>query len=330
MTELLSCPFCGSPAKSDNGFSPAESITYAWCSNTECQLHSVDVGMTPADWNQRALPKVDPQPPTVSVTWHESPESVHRAMWEEVAVAEGMTYEQLIAESEGEGETETGETVAFTHEQELAGMRGQGCWAFVDRRTNTIHAWADEATPRELVLHMLAHEIGHITGEPHPDDMQEEMRAEQFGRVAKMAYGLLPVRAQLAARAKEVKMSEQVNYRQQWAEGEIEAGTLLDAIDSLQYANFQLAQKFGVAHAEAEALRAECERLADALDRQSVITGDYIARCQRLADELAITRRVIDRIGQLCTTPHESKERFIRRVQSVIEWERAAQQDQPQ
>ena len=48
-----------------------------------------------------------------------------------------------------------------------------------------------------------------------------------------------------------------------------------------------------------------------------------------LRAELAITRRVIDRIGQLCTTPHESKERFIRRVQSVIEWERAAQQDQP-
>ena len=77
------------------------------------------------------------------------------------------------------------------------------------------------------------------------------------------------------------------------------------------------------------ALEAERERLADALDRQSVITGDCIARCQRLADELAITRRVIDRIGQLCTTPHESKERFIRRVQSVIEWQTAAQQDQP-
>ena len=84
-----------------------------------------------------------------------------------------------------------------------------------------------------------------------------------------------------------------------------------------------------VMHADYAALEAERERLADALDRQSVITGDYIARCQRLADELAITRRVIDRIGQLCTTPHESKERFIRRVQSVIEWERAAQQDQP-
>ena len=72
------------------------------------------------------------------------------------------------------------------------------------------------------------------------------------------------------------------------------------------------------------ALETENARLADALDRQSVITGDYIARCQRLADELAITRRVLDRIGQLCTTPDESKERFIRRVQSVIEWEAQA------
>ena len=43
-----------------------------------------------------------------------------------------------------------------------------------------------------------------------------------------------------------------------------------------------------------------------------------------LRAELAITRRVIDRIGQLCTAPHESKERFIRRVQSVIEWEAQA------
>lgn len=79
-----------------------------------------------------------------------------------------------------------------------------------------------------------------------------------------------------------------------------------------------------VEYADYAALEAERERLREALDRQSVITGDYIARCQRLADELAVARRVIDRIVQLCTTPHESKERFIRRVQSVIEWEAQA------
>lgn len=96
------------------------------------------------------------------------------------------------------------------------------------------------------------------------------------------------------------------------------------ASDGLKGAGSDLYARWLEAFKEAEALRAENGRLADALDRQSVITGDYIARCQRLADELAITRRVIDRIGQLCTAPHESKERFIRRVQSVIEWEAQA------
>lgn len=41
----------------------------------------------------------------------------------------------------------------------------------------------------------------------------------------------------------------------------------------------------GRLESELAALEAECERLADELDRKSVITGDYIARCQRLAAE---------------------------------------------
>lgn len=78
------------------------------------------------------------------------------------------------------------------------------------------------------------------------------------------------------------------------------------------------------------AMAAEVERLRE--ERDSFQRVGILATEERdaLRAELAITRRVIDRIGQLCTTPHESKERFIRRVQSVIEWERAAQQDQPQ
>ena len=190
--ELKPCPFCGSPAMADSGFAPAESIIYAFCSNNDCRLHSVDVGLSPEEWNQRALPAINPQPPTVAITWHDSPESVHRAMWEESAVAAGMTYEQMIDECVSCGEDEHGNEIEFTHEQEIAWIRRQGCWAFVDARSNIIHAWADESASRELVLHMLAHEIGHITGEAHTDYLQEEMRAEQFGRVAKAAYGLLP------------------------------------------------------------------------------------------------------------------------------------------
>ena len=76
------------------------------------------------------------------------------------------------------------------------------------------------------------------------------------------------------------------------------------------------------AHQQLTENRLETERLAK--DWMSAV-----AERDALRAELAITRRVIHRIGQLCTTPHESKERFIRRVQSVIEWQAAAQQDQP-
>ena len=112
-----------------------------------------------------------------------------------------------------------------------------------------------------------------------------------------------------------------------------------------------LASDSDALHAEAEALRAENARLqnvllevtarrfaeswkkrtSDAELEQYLSAGIAQLEAERdaLRAELAITRRVIDRIGQLSTTPHESKERFIRRVQSVIEWQTAAQQDQP-
>ena len=238
MTKLLGCPFCGSPAMADSGFAPAESIIYAFCSSSDCRLHSVDVGLSPEEWNQRALPAINPQPPTVAITWHDSPESVHRAMWEESAVAAGMTYAQMVDESVSCGEDEHGNEIEFTHEQEIAGMRRQGCWAFVDARSNMIHAWADESASREFVLHMLAHEIGHITGDAHTDDFQEEMRAEQFGRVARAAYRLLPSvtadyaaleaeNGRLPAAGSDVEEVEVVGYRVSMP-GEPELGAWLD------------------------------------------------------------------------------------------------------
>lgn len=55
---LKPCPFCGSPAIAENGFLPAESITYAFCSDLSCPLHSVDVGFTVEEWQRRVEEKV--------------------------------------------------------------------------------------------------------------------------------------------------------------------------------------------------------------------------------------------------------------------------------
>lgn len=143
--------------------------------------------------------KVNPEPPKLSIVWHDTPESTHRAMWGPAAIDEGMTYEQLMAESTACGETADGETVELSHEDEINAIRGQGCWAFVDTTAGVIHAWAAPDAPMDRVMHMLAHEIGHATGDPHPDGIQEEMRAEQFGRVAREAYRLLCDRLKLRA-----------------------------------------------------------------------------------------------------------------------------------
>lgn len=134
---------------------------------------------------------IDPNPPEMSIRWYESPEDVHRAMWEPVAIGEGMTYEALLADSEICGLDDNGNEVVMEPGSDIEGMRAQGCWAFVDTLSSCIHAWAAPDTDKGRVLHMLAHEIGHVTGTPHPDGFQEEMRAEQFGRVAALAYDMM-------------------------------------------------------------------------------------------------------------------------------------------
>jgi hypothetical protein len=52
--ELKPCPFCGSPGKSADGFSPLESVMYAWCSNSDCPLNS-ELLFSPEQWNTRSV-----------------------------------------------------------------------------------------------------------------------------------------------------------------------------------------------------------------------------------------------------------------------------------
>lgn len=46
---LPPCKLCGAAARSGDGFLPLESITYAWCSNSNCPNNSELIDID--DWN---------------------------------------------------------------------------------------------------------------------------------------------------------------------------------------------------------------------------------------------------------------------------------------
>lgn len=92
---LLPCPFCGSEAASDNGFSPCESVTYAWCKNPECHLHLIgDAGLSPEEWNTRApaLPAQVQGWQWVPVNWNGLLERVRLTDDESKHHGSGATY----------------------------------------------------------------------------------------------------------------------------------------------------------------------------------------------------------------------------------------------
>lgn len=130
-------------------------------------------------------------PPDIHITWYDNPIDVHRELWRSAAEENGMTVDELLAKSEFSGLDDKGNEISISKERAFDGMAAMGCWGWVDTERNIIHAWADKDTDPESIIHMLAHEIGHATGHPDNDQFQEEMRAEQFGMVARLALKLM-------------------------------------------------------------------------------------------------------------------------------------------
>lgn len=166
--------------------------------NELCQKHGIGVvgeSVTEAiiQFIEKHSAPVNPEPPPVSIVWYPQAELVYRAYWEPVAADNGMTYED-IADGIMTGFDKDGNEVESTAFDDVEGIKRMGCWGWVDTEKHIIHAWAAPDAEPCGVLHMLAHEIGHITGVAHPDGLQEEFRAEQFGRVASIAYRLMQQR----------------------------------------------------------------------------------------------------------------------------------------
>lgn len=141
-------------------------------------------GSTPSEAVDRYEPRLD-----VRVEWHVNPEDVYRKMWEPVAFEEGMTWREFCDGAHG-GEDEDGEPIEMTYIEMIDTIRKNRCWGFADTSTSTIHAWAVPDIEEEILVHFLAHEIGHLSGVSEEDDIAEEYRAEMIGQIARRAVEL--------------------------------------------------------------------------------------------------------------------------------------------
>jgi hypothetical protein len=150
--------------------------------------------MTTAALNQYAEPVMGvakyPLPPELKIVWYSTPEEAYGKMWEPAAQEEDMTVDELVAASAFMGIDQNGKDIELSSEDAFAGMHALGCWGWVDTDLNIIHAWSSPDADPAMVMHFLAHEIAHATGTADDDDFQEEMRAEQYGHVARLAFKL--------------------------------------------------------------------------------------------------------------------------------------------
>lgn len=92
-----------------------------------------------------------------------------------------------LADSEFGGLDGKGDPVEnLSAEDMLEGIELQKVWGFIDGES-CIHFWAAPDAELSMVVHFFAHEIGHQTGTALDDHFAEEMRAEEFGHVARKA-----------------------------------------------------------------------------------------------------------------------------------------------
>lgn len=130
-----------------------------------------------------------PWPTELRLIQHASIEEIERAFWAPAAAAEGLDLDDLMR-GEQIAITDDGQEIVVSAKDQRRGMEMMGCWGFATE-DGEIHAWISDSCPMDRIMHMLAHEIAHRTGVEPEDDIEAEMRAEQFGAVAAAAFRML-------------------------------------------------------------------------------------------------------------------------------------------
>jgi uncharacterized protein YjaZ len=81
---------------------------------------------------------------------------------------------------------EDGKRHRMRHKTALKNIKKRGTWGFIDDK-KLIHCWVSSKAKFENVIQLFAHELGHRQ-KPWHNRRLEEIKANKYGSVAKMAY----------------------------------------------------------------------------------------------------------------------------------------------
>jgi hypothetical protein len=93
-----------------------------------------------------------------------------------------MTEEDELCGCDGKGKE-----YHITTKEMADNMKMSGCWGFC-RGKSEIHLWHSKDVDMSELIHLLAHERGHMLNPIYKTHAKEEIKAEKYGDTARFAY----------------------------------------------------------------------------------------------------------------------------------------------
>lgn len=124
------------------------------------------------------------------MTWIEPELVVHQSAKELLLAFWSSTDVDLgdIEKSTMGGFTPDGKQVSMTFQQNVEAIERMGYWGFADCPKHKVHIWVGEKVSPAETIFLLGHELGHLLGKPHDDELMEEERADEYGVAAQVAW----------------------------------------------------------------------------------------------------------------------------------------------
>lgn len=130
-------------------------------------------------------------PSNISINWYNTPEEIMEGYYTKLASANGVTLDEIKQSLLTIGEKGDLSMVATNYQNELEGIRRQGCWGYCDYITGQLHFLIMPHCDQRTAQTMIAEELARMTPDRHSIEALEELRVSQISEIAVAAVDIM-------------------------------------------------------------------------------------------------------------------------------------------